>query len=146
MANQEKAVSRLETATTRKSSAGNGGSDKQLLERLGRMVRVARVSRGLTQRELAARVERSQNLIWSVESGKKDPGLLLLSRIAKTLELPLTFFTVTIAEPRPNTVPDEHADFYDGRGLLMALAEGLDPRATESRESKSETKRKSRHS
>jgi transcriptional regulator with XRE-family HTH domain len=144
-ASQVVAVSRLGTATTRKVPTDTGGLDKEMVAHLGRMVRVARVSRGLTQRELAARVKRSQNLIWSVESGKKDPGLVLLWSIARALGIPLDFFVVSLSEPKSTSTKAEQAAFQEGRSLLMALVEGLHSGTTQSRGTDSEKKRQSRN-
>ena len=88
-------------------------SDIRLLEKLGRAIRVARTARGLSQRELGNHIGKSQNLVFSIETGKKDPGILLLSKIAKALEMPLQFFLMAIQRPNPQ----EH-------GFLRALLEG----------------------
>jgi transcriptional regulator with XRE-family HTH domain len=142
---REAAESDLRTAITRKRTTDIGGSDKQTRSRLGRMVRVARVSRGLTQRELAERVKRSQNLIWSVEAGKTDPGLLFLLSVANALRIPLDFFVVAVSKPRSTSTPGEQAAFEEGRGLLLALMEGLDAETGEPATRKSEKKGKPRH-
>lgn len=80
-------------ATTRKQPP-SGGDDRELLKRLGRAIRAVRVTRGLTQRELAQRVQKSQNSIWLLESGKKDPGVLFLRRLAVALSMSVDFFFV----------------------------------------------------
>src|SRR5262249_19842680 len=94
---------RARPAPTRKNPSGSEVDDKRLLERLGLAMRVARVSRDLTQRELAAHVGVSQHLIWSIEAGKRDPGILLLQRAAKTLGIPIEFFLIAVADARPSS-------------------------------------------
>ncbi len=117
-------------ATTRVLATAGGGKDsvfddRELLARLGRFVRVVRVSRGVTQRELAQRVGKSQNLVWLVESGKKDPGIVLLKNIADALNMPLDYFLVPIVKPRSTSSQEQAALFRQGRDLMMSLVEGL---------------------
>jgi len=111
-------------ATTRNRSTA-GGDDIDLLVRLGRAIRAVRVSRGLTQRDLAAGVEKSQNYIWLLESGKKDPGVLFLRTLAAALSMPVDFFLVCVADPRPESPPEGQATFRGGRDLMLSLLHGL---------------------
>jgi transcriptional regulator with XRE-family HTH domain len=111
-------------ATTRNRST-QGGDDIDLLVRLGRAIRAVRVSRGLTQRDLASRIEKSQNYVWLLESGKKDPGVLFLRKLAAALQMPVDFFLVCIAEPRPESPPERQATFREGRDLMLSLLDGL---------------------
>ncbi len=118
-------MSRKRTATARRLSTPGGGNDKEMLGRVGLAVRVARVGRGLSQRELGNKVGKSQNLIWTIESGKKDPGIVLLARIAAALEMPLEFFLTPIQQPRSNTAPDRAKEFIEGREILVSLMDAL---------------------
>lgn len=118
-------MSQKRTATARKFSTPGGGSNKELLGRVGLAVRVARIGRGLSQRKLGEEVGKSQNLIWSIESGKKDPGVVLLACIAEVLALPLEFFLLPIQRPRSEATPESAKDFTEGREVLISLMEGL---------------------
>lgn len=111
-------------ATTRKQPP-SGGDDNELLKRLGRAIRAVRVTRGLTQRELASRVQKSQNYIWLLESGKKDPGVLFLRKLAAALRMSVDFFFVCIADPRPNSPPERQAVFREGQDLMLELLHSL---------------------
>jgi transcriptional regulator with XRE-family HTH domain len=116
-------VTRKRTATARTFSIEGGGSNKELLRRLGLAIRVARVGRGLSQRELGRILGRSQNLIWTIESGKKDPGVLLLAQLADALRMPLEFFLIPIQRTREHSPPDRKREFEQGRASLVALME-----------------------
>jgi transcriptional regulator with XRE-family HTH domain len=119
------AVTRKRTATARTSSIQGGGLDKELLRRVGLAIRVARVGRGLSQRELAQKLGRSQNLIWTIESGKKDPGVLLLAHLADALRMPLEFFLVPVQKIRTHTPSDRKREFEEGQVMLVSLMEAL---------------------
>ncbi|MDO8143284.1 XRE family transcriptional regulator [Isoptericola sp. 178] len=57
---------------------------------LGRRIRHARTSRGLTLEALGRQVESAPSLLSLVENGRREPRLSLLRAIAETLEVPLT--------------------------------------------------------
>jgi transcriptional regulator with XRE-family HTH domain len=122
-------------AITREAST-KGGDDSELMLRLARAIRAVRVSRGLTQRDLGARVGKSQNYIWLLESGKKDPGVLFLRSLARALNMPLDFFFVCIAEPRSESAPERQVAFREGRDLMLSLLDGLAGSVDEDRERK----------
>jgi transcriptional regulator with XRE-family HTH domain len=117
------AVTRKRTATARTSSIQGGGFDKELLRRVGLAIRVARVGRGLSQRELAQTLGRSQNLIWTIESGKKDPGVLFLAQLADALRMPLEFFLIPVQKIRTHTPSDRKRDFEEGQAMMVSLME-----------------------
>jgi transcriptional regulator with XRE-family HTH domain len=119
-------VSRKRTATARSSSTPGGGRDIELLRRVGLTVRIARVGRGMAQRELAQKIGKSQNLIWTVESGKKDVGIVLLTRIANALQMPLEFFLIPIRTSAQDSSPERRRSFDEGRAMLLSLMEAMD--------------------
>jgi transcriptional regulator with XRE-family HTH domain len=51
----------------------------------GEKVRLQRVIRRLSQQELAARAKVDRTYISQIETGKKEPSIAVLSRIAKVL-------------------------------------------------------------
>lgn len=57
---------------------------------LGQAVYDLRTELGLTQTELARRVEMTQSQISNIEGGDSVPTLPLLTRLAKALDAPLT--------------------------------------------------------
>ncbi|MCJ2110507.1 helix-turn-helix transcriptional regulator [Methylobacterium sp. E-025] len=59
-------------------------------QRVGLNVQRIRRSRGLSQEELAARASVHQTYLSGVESGKRNPTILILDRIANALAVDLT--------------------------------------------------------
>jgi DNA-binding XRE family transcriptional regulator len=60
-------------------------------KRLSRVIQQMRESKGLTQRDLAARAKVTPGYIAQIELGKKkNPSLDVLKRIAKALGVPVT--------------------------------------------------------
>ena len=138
-------MARKRAATARSLSTAGGGLDKELLGQIALAVRVARVGRGLSQRELAIIVRRSQNLIFTVEAGKKDPGVILLARIADALALPLDFFLIPIQQPRSDSSATNQRQFEEGRDLLISLMKAMSSTSLRKNEGK-RPKRQSRQS
>lgn len=54
---------------------------------LGRRLREARYARGLSQKKLARRVDVDHTWISHIESGRHQPGVALVHRLAKTLSV-----------------------------------------------------------
>lgn len=54
---------------------------------LGANIRRARKARGWTQKELAERVESDASYIYRIETGKANPSIAVLARIAEALEV-----------------------------------------------------------
>lgn len=64
--------------------------DKEQLKLLGERIRQLRLSKGLTQAELASQIGKDQQAIQRLESGKVNPSYLSLLEISKGLELKIT--------------------------------------------------------
>ena len=60
-------------------------TDTNILAALGRNLKTARVSAGLTQQELAVRAGIALTILAQIESGSSDPGLRLLGTLAKAV-------------------------------------------------------------
>jgi transcriptional regulator with XRE-family HTH domain len=56
---------------------------------LGKNVRRLRQQKGLTQEELAFEAEIDLTYMGGIERGKRNPSLLVMSRIAEALRVPL---------------------------------------------------------
>ncbi len=67
---------------------------KDLRDLLGRRLREARKRLGLTQKELASRIEGrvDYTYIGRIERGTQFPSLKMLQKLGKALSLPLTYF------------------------------------------------------
>jgi transcriptional regulator with XRE-family HTH domain len=60
--------------------------------RVGKNVQRLRRDRGLTQEELAHKAEIHQTYLSGVESGKRNPSILVLERIARALGTDVSSF------------------------------------------------------
>ena len=56
----------------------------------GTLIRKLREQTGITQRELASRMDVSPSWISTIESGKSQPSFASLQKIADALQIPLT--------------------------------------------------------
>jgi len=63
-------------------------SNTNILAVLGRNLRAARMSAGLTQQEVAARAGIELTIFAQIESGSSDPDLRLLDTLAKAVGCP----------------------------------------------------------
>ena len=63
-------------------------SDTNILAVLGRNLRAARLSAGLTQQEVAARAGIASTIVAQIESGCSDPDLRLLGTLAEAVGCP----------------------------------------------------------
>ena len=57
-------------------------------EKFGKILRRVRSAKGLSQEDLAVRLEISRSHIGRLETGEKQPSLKMLFRIADALEVP----------------------------------------------------------
>lgn len=57
------------------------------IEKLGKQIAQFRKAKGLTQEELAAKIESSRLYINHIERGRRTPSLDILEKIAKALKL-----------------------------------------------------------
>ncbi len=59
-------------------------------EKLGATVRRLRKEKGLSQEDLAEAIGRDPRTIVAIETGKRNPTLKTINKIAKTLKIPLS--------------------------------------------------------
>ena len=57
--------------------------------KVGHLIKIARISKGIGQDELAKKIGVSKNYISLVENSKKKPGVEFLKQVASFLEVPL---------------------------------------------------------
>jgi transcriptional regulator with XRE-family HTH domain len=67
---------------------GKGGNRSRVLERLGRNVRGARESLGLSQERLALETGLDRTYISSLERGRRNASIVTICRIALVLHVP----------------------------------------------------------
>lgn len=65
-----------------------------------RSIRALRLSRGMSQSDLAKAMETSQPQIAKIENGKSDPQFSTLVRLAKVFEMPVSDLAGILAEER----------------------------------------------
>jgi putative transcriptional regulator len=64
--------------------------DKEQLKPLGERLRYLRLSKGLTQAQLANQIGKDQQAIQRLELGRANPSYLFLLEISKGLEIDIT--------------------------------------------------------
>lgn len=62
---------------------------KALLSNLGNNIRVLRLKQGISQEELAFKIDSARNFIGCIERAEKSPTIITLFRIAKALNVTL---------------------------------------------------------
>lgn len=80
--------------------------DDDLKRRIGRRLRALRESRGLSQEDVAAAIDRSVETVSNIERGKVLAALETLDRLSRRLEVPLSEFfdeRVTVTPARAAT-------------------------------------------
>lgn len=86
----------------------------------GNLVKLARIERGMTQRELADAAQVAQSTIARIESGSRQPSLPVIARVLAAVDL----------EMRTSLVPyDVHDDVLDATENRLS-AEELEVRQT----------------
>lgn len=61
--------------------------EQQTIEKLGKKIKKLRTALGLTQEELANKIESSRLYINHIEQGRKSPSLGILEKIARVLKV-----------------------------------------------------------
>ncbi len=61
--------------------------DKQVLKKFGDRIRSIRLSKGLTQEQLADLAEIERSYMGTIERGERNPTILKVYRIAKALKV-----------------------------------------------------------
>lgn len=81
------------------------------VKELGAALRQARVARGETQAELAARINVTQSAVSKVETGQPGASIGLIFQMLKALDLPLTIGSKDEAAPtHPVRAADDDVD------------------------------------
>lgn len=95
--------------------AVTGPTTQRYTERMaGNLLRLARIERGWSQRQLAKAAGMPVSTVARIESGARQPSLVTLSRLLAAADLEL----------RPRLAPyDAHDDMLDARRAAMTPAE-----------------------
>jgi transcriptional regulator with XRE-family HTH domain len=86
-----------------------------------RAIKTCRMARGISQQELAQRIEISPSYLSLLEAGKKDPSVPMLRDLAEGLEMSLDLLMLTAIDY--SEVRRGHAELAELFGqMLVALA------------------------
>lgn len=88
---------------------------QSLVDRLAKAVREAREARGLSQRELAQRLNMNTHTIMDFEVGRSNPRIETILLIAAELHISLDSVLYT-GTSKPNSVDAEVLEFFAGKG------------------------------
>lgn len=64
--------------------------ENEFLQKLGLQIKKLRLEQGLTQSELAARIDKDQQSIQRLEKGRVNPTIFYLVEVAEGLEISLS--------------------------------------------------------
>src|SRR4051812_798237 len=81
----------------------------EIVDLFGHRLRQVRLSRGMTQAELARQAHVTVSYIWRLESGGAAPGIDLVDRLAKALGTMVADLLVTASQPDTLAVLREQA-------------------------------------
>jgi len=62
--------------------------------KIGKTIKIVRTLKGIRQKELAEKINISHNYLSALENDKKEPSLVLLNKLSKFLEVPLTLLLI----------------------------------------------------
>ena len=85
---------------------------------LGNAIKLIRTARGLTQKDLANRLDITANYLSLIESDKRDPSLPFLNRLAAKLGVPIAMLFMFQGAHHPEV---QSSDIDRLRDLLLKL-------------------------
>jgi len=88
---------------------------------LGNAIKLIRTAKGLKQKDLALSLGVSPNYISLVESGKREPSLSYLRRLAEELHVPVGLFFLWQEDTRPNPARNQITQLRDLLIRMQAL-------------------------
>lgn len=62
--------------------------------KIGKTIKIIRTLKGIRQKELAEKINVSHNYLSAIENDKKEPSLVLLNKLSKFLDVPLSFILI----------------------------------------------------
>lgn len=90
--------------------------------RFGPAIRLARAAKGLSQRELAAKIDVGPSHVSLIEAGKRQPSISTLESVANALDIPhdLLMFVATVNEAMLDDPANQPMLERFGRWLIRA--------------------------
>lgn len=100
-------------AAMRRSMKSSGRVDGQGAEKLafGKVLRSYRLRKDLTQEQLGWQAQIDRKFISALERGKKEPGLMTLIRISRTLGVPMGEFMNEVERELGN--PTQYTELHE---------------------------------
>jgi len=68
-------------------NASNGM--KNIMLSIGQLIKIGRINKGLSQEDIASKLEVTKNYISLVENNRKDPSINFLRGVSKLLDIPV---------------------------------------------------------
>lgn len=95
---------------------------------MGNVIKTMRLSRNMTQAELAKAIKRSQSTIGMWERGEREPDLEAQEALADAFNVPISSFYTDHNEPKAGNLD---SDFTDR--IINAISDAIIPRTVEAR-------------
>jgi transcriptional regulator with XRE-family HTH domain len=92
---------------------------------IGRIIRTLRTTAGMTQKELASRLDLSASALSLIESGDREPTIATLKAVSRTLGVPISVLFVESEEAHENMTPQQKADMERVQDLLADVLKTL---------------------
>jgi putative transcriptional regulator len=89
-------------------------------KRFGIALRELRKQRGLTQEELAVKIDRSTDSVSQLERGINEPSFETLYRLSEALQVPAAFL---LSLPDQNVTDQKYELVANGTAILLDLSE-----------------------
>ncbi len=87
--------------------------------KIGKSIKFIRITKNLSQKELAEKIEISQNYLSLIENDKKEPSFALLNKISNDLDVPLSAMIVDFDFEK--MTPEQQTILYRIKDLIIQL-------------------------
>lgn len=91
---------------------------------LGKTIKLLRTNVGIKQKDLAKKLQISSNYLSLVENGKREPSISLIERMAKELDVPISYIFWHAYE-KPKNLPKDQERFLDSMKELLSCLQEL---------------------
>jgi transcriptional regulator with XRE-family HTH domain len=88
---------------------------------VGRSIKFARVAAGITQKELAGRLDVTPNYLSLVENNKREPSISFLRNLANEMALPLGLLFLNVETDLSEVSPEERALLLRIQDLIFQI-------------------------
>jgi|ERR1051325_575715 transcriptional regulator with XRE-family HTH domain len=106
---------------TRKTKSETDFNYKHAVARIGRTIRAIRKLRAYTQQEVASRVGLSQNHLSNIETGNREPGIVLIAQLSRLFDVPVELLILPALEPSGSRPKDDRSLGKELQELLFSI-------------------------